>query len=104
APISAEAIPAICPIGSIASAFRLPNSKPKQKKITAAYDINNHSGTAIKNCANNSSAELVEKHTSAVMQIERGPKRRTKRELNKEASPRVNARAPKYKAKVSPTE
>ena len=40
APIIAEAIPATCPIGSIAIAFKLPNKVPNNKNRMHAYNIN----------------------------------------------------------------
>ena len=41
---TAEAVPAICPRGSMALAVQFPNKIPKQKKTIIKKDIRSHSG------------------------------------------------------------
>ena len=43
-PTMAAPIPAICPRGSMAKEFMLPNKIPMQKKVNMRYAIKNHKG------------------------------------------------------------
>src|SRR5688572_23433593 len=58
-PMMAAAIPATCPIGSIAMAFRLPKIKPKQKNNTVAKIKNIHSDMGVIACSTKNIVDVI---------------------------------------------
>ena len=94
-PVIAAAIPAICPIGSIASAFRFPKVNPKQKNKTAAYPKNIHSWISTKKCIDKNTKDAKTIEEKEKIQILRMPNFSTIRELMIDESAIIPARQPK---------
>lgn len=94
-PITAEAIPATCPIGSIARELTLPNNKPKQKNKIDAYTKNIHKLIVTKACRTKNAMEAITTTQIARKAIYLAPCFSTMRELISEEKPSTKANKPK---------
>lgn len=94
-PMTAEAMPATWPIGSMASELTLPNSNPKQKNKMAAYPKNIHKLIVTKACREKKPIEAITTTQIARKAMALGPCFSTMRELIKDAKPNTKANNPK---------
>ena len=94
-PIIADAIPATCPIGSIAMAFRFPKTRPKLKNKIAAYIKNIQSSISTIELTLIKIAEEIVIAKKEPIQIVFIPSFATKCEFISDATPRTNAKHPK---------
>ncbi len=95
-PITAAAMPATCPIGSIAMAFKFPKIRPKLKNIAAMNNTNIHNCISAMNiCVTKNRAELPIINWKARTAIVCIPNLCTKRELIKDDTPKTKANIPK---------
>ena len=96
-PITAAAVPATCPSGSIAMEFRLPNYSPMQKNNAWQKAINSHNAgwPWFSHTVKRNSQERTIITSNATFASRCMPKRMTSPLLSSEAQPTATASKPK---------